>query len=61
MSIRMDTRDGMEETYADAVLQTWEHNGYNDSDWFAAVWDEAEQRDRRRHPGSARQGRGMAG
>ena len=44
MSIRMDTRDGLEETYAGAVLQTWEVNGYNDSDWFAAVWDEAEQR-----------------
>ncbi len=44
MAIRMDTRDGLDETYAGAVLQTWEHNGYNDSDFYAAVWDEAEQR-----------------
>jgi hypothetical protein len=30
-------------TYEGAVLQTWENNGYSDSDFIAAVWDEDSQ------------------
>lgn len=26
-------------TYEGAVLDRWEHNGYDDSDFYAAVWD----------------------
>ena len=25
--------------YEGCVLDTWEHNGYHDSDWYALVWD----------------------
>lgn len=31
------------ETYIGAVLDTYERNGYDDSDFLAIVWDEAEQ------------------
>lgn len=33
-------------TYEGAVLQTFERNGYDDSDFIAIVWDEAEGRTR---------------
>jgi hypothetical protein len=29
--------------YVGCVLTTWEKNGYDDSDWYAVVWDEATQ------------------
>src|SRR5262245_8797785 len=31
-------------SYEGAVLQTWENNGYDDSDFLAAVWDEDTQK-----------------
>lgn len=31
-------------TFAGAVLDVWERNGYDDSDFFAAVWNDAEGR-----------------
>ena len=31
-------------TYVGAVLDTYEHNGRDDSDFYAVVWDETEQR-----------------
>lgn len=35
---------GSEARYAGCVLSWHEHNGYNDSDWHAVVWDEASQK-----------------
>lgn len=29
-----------EPEYVGCVLNTYEHNGYDDSDWYAVVWDE---------------------
>ena len=31
-------------THVGCVLETWERNGYDDSDFFALVWDEQNQR-----------------
>jgi hypothetical protein len=33
----------VEETYAGAVLDTYERNGYDDSDFYAIVWDDPTQ------------------
>lgn len=30
--------------YAGCVLDTYEHNGYHDSDWYAVCWDEDKQK-----------------
>ena len=45
--IYSDTRDGghaeileTKETYVGKVLETYEENGYNDSDFYAVVWDD---------------------
>lgn len=35
------TADGWDQTYKGAVLMTYERNGYDDSDFFAIVYDEA--------------------
>ena len=34
----------VKDIYKGCVLRKWEHNGYDDSDFYADVWDEAEQR-----------------
>ena len=46
MAVRMQvagTTDDpkIDTSYAGAVLDVWERNGYNDSDFYAIVWDEA--------------------
>ena len=33
-----------EPEYVGCVLDTYEHNGYNDSDWYAICWDEEQQK-----------------
>lgn len=33
-----------EPEYAGCVLSTYEHNGYNDSDWYAICWDREQQK-----------------
>ena len=45
--IYSDTRDGghaeileTKETYVGKVLETYEENGYHDSDFYAVVWDD---------------------
>jgi hypothetical protein len=38
-----DTVVYMETTYVGCVLSTYENNGYDDSDFYANVWDEAGQ------------------
>lgn len=37
------TDDDFRREYIGATLQTYEHNGYDDSDFMAIVWDEAKQ------------------
>lgn len=32
-----------EPEYVGCVLDTYEHNGYDDSDWYAICWDEEKQ------------------
>jgi hypothetical protein len=36
-----DVKGTLEVTYVGAVLRTGEHNGYDDSDFYADVWDDA--------------------
>lgn len=33
-----------EPEYVGCVLDNYEHNGYNDSDWYAICWDEEQQK-----------------
>lgn len=49
-----DQPDGYDVKYVGAVLETRERNGYDDSDFYAVVWDEAEQRVKEVEYGSTR-------
>lgn len=56
MKVYKDGKEMMETSYEGCVLWTWEENGYHDSDFYAAVWDEETQNLKRIEYDSTRHG-----